>query len=95
MTETPEEEEVTTPPAPEQQEVIPPPTPPSEIANTELAYADHRTYAQALYQQPVYVVDAVFSTGGLDQSEKHTPNEVSNAIVNMMSQPDKQFEEVQ
>ena len=89
MTEVPDEEEVT---SPEQQEEVV--QPPPEIANAEFTYTDHRTYAQALYKQPVWVVDAVFGPGGLDQNAKHTPTAVTSAIDQMMAQPDKQFEEV-
>ncbi len=88
MTETqvPEEEEQ---PAPTPTET--PPEIPPEIQQQEFAYSDHRLYSNALYNQPVWVVDAVFGTGGLDQNAKHTPASVQTAIDQMMQQPDKQF----
>jgi len=95
--EVPDEQE-----EPAQQPVEPtpvttPPEVPPEIQQQEFNYEDHRTYSQAIYNQPVYDVDAVFGPGGLDQNAKHTPATVQTAIDQMMQQPDKQFqtEEVQ
>ena len=84
-------------PAAEQQPtpVETPPEVSQEVSSTEYNYADHRTYAQAVYGQPVWVVDAVFGPGGLDKNVKHTPATVQAYINQMMQQPDKQFEGVQ
>jgi hypothetical protein len=83
---TPEQSEQPTP-------TSEPPEVPPEIQQQEFAYSDHRLYSQALYNQPVYVVDAIFGPGGLNQNEKHTPANVQTAINQMMQQPDKQFVE--
>lgn len=65
-----------------------------EVANQDpLGYADHHTYAMSLYQQPVWVIDAVFSAGQLDPSQQYTQAQVQAAIDQMMSTPDKQFEQ--
>jgi len=72
-----------------------PPELPPDISGTEYTYSDHRTYSQAVYNQPVWVVDAVFGPGGLDKNVKHTPATVQTYINQMMQQSDKQFEGVQ
>lgn len=67
----------------------------TEIASTEYSAADHHTYSMMMYQQPAWVVDAVFASGQLDPNQKHTPGQVQAAIDSMMAASDKQFEEVQ
>jgi hypothetical protein len=56
-----------------------------------LGYADHTLYAQALYQQPSWVVAAVFTSGKLDQTQKYLPTAVQSAINEMMMVPDTTF----
>jgi hypothetical protein len=85
--EVPDEQE-----EPAQQPVEPTPVTTPPETPTEFSYADHRLYSQAMYQQPVYVVDAVFGPGGLDPNEKHTTATVQSYIDTMMALPDKQFE---
>jgi hypothetical protein len=79
-----------------------PPTPTDQAAagtqqevaeQAPLGFADHRTYAMSLYQQPVWVVDAVFATDALDVNQQYTPAQVQGAIDAMMATPDKQFQE--
>lgn len=64
----------------------------TEIANTQYSMADHVTYAQMIYEQPSWVVSAVFESGMLDPNQKYTPGDVTNAIGIMMQTPDGQFE---
>lgn len=91
MTEPQEPEAQQLPAEPAQQTA---PEIPPEIAQQEFAYSDHRLYSNALYAQPVWVVDAVFGTGVLDQNAKYKPADVQTAIDQMMLQEDKQFAEV-
>lgn len=80
---------------------ITPPTPTEQAADQtaqqtqqaqqSLNYADHVLYAQALYQQPAWVVAAVFQAGHLDQSQMHLQSEVQQAIDQMMMTPDNSF----
>lgn len=78
-----------------------PPTPTEQQAaqtqqevqiQTPLTPAEHRTYAQALYQQPAFVVDSVFASGKLDPNGTYTQGEVQQAIDQMMMEPDKTFQ---
>jgi len=60
-------------------------------AQQALSYADHVLYAQALYEQPSWVVSAVFESGALDPSTTHLQAEVQQAIDVMMRNPDNSF----
>jgi len=90
MTETPPENSPPVPPTQTEKD--------AQATNQEvqgqapLGYNDHRTYSMSLYNQPVWVVDAVFSTGQLDPNEQYTPGQVQGAIDQMMATPDKQYE---
>lgn len=78
-----------------------PPTPTDQSAQqteqevatqTPLLYADHRTYANALYEQPVWVIDAVFASGYLQPpTDAFTQAQVQSAIESMMAVTDNQF----
>jgi hypothetical protein len=63
--------------------------------STAYSYADHRTYSNAMYGQPVWVVDAVFSTDALDTNQQYTTATVQAAIDSMMATTDKQYEETE
>lgn len=60
---------------------------------TPLNMNDHVTYAQALYQQPSWVVESVFVSGSLDRTRQYTQAEVQGAIDTMMATPDSTFEQ--
>ena len=63
---------------------------------TPLSAADHEVYSQALYGQPAFVVNAVFSSGKLDShGTMYTQAQVQQAIDEMMQEPDKTFSEAQ
>ena len=57
----------------------------ADLAATEFSAADHRTYSMALYNQPGWIVDSVFSSGTIDPNTKHTQAEVQAAIDAMMN----------
>lgn len=90
MTQVPEEQEEE--PAVQETEAPAPHEVPPELAQQEFAYTDHILYAQALYQQPSWVVESVFGPGGLDPAVKTTPATVQTYITQMMQTPDKSFE---
>jgi hypothetical protein len=63
---------------------------------TPLSASDHETYSQALYGQPAFVVNAVFSSGKLDShGTMYTQAQVQAAIDEMMAEPDKTFAEAE
>lgn len=62
-----------------------------ELASTELGYSDHRLYSMPLYEQPSWVIDAVFQSGALDPNGKYTQATVDAAIQTMMAVSDSQF----
>ena len=80
---------------------VTPPTPTEQSAaetqqqvqtQTPLSASDHIVYANALYQQPSWVVESVFVAGNLDRNQMHTQAEVQGAIDAMMATPDTSFE---
>lgn len=63
------------------------------ISSTEYSMADHLTYAQMIYEQPAWVVEAMFQSGTLDPNQKYTPAQVQAAMDQALAQTDKQFVE--
>ncbi len=63
----------------------------TELSSTPLGYADHRLYSMPLYDQPSWVIDAVFASEYLEQDGQYTQAQVQAAIDQMMAVPDKQF----
>lgn len=81
---------------------VTPPTPTEQNAaqtqnevqvQSPLSMNDHVTYAQALYQQPSWVVESIFVSGSLDRTKQYTQSEVQGAIDAMMATPDTTFEQ--
>jgi hypothetical protein len=63
----------------------------TELTATPLGYADHRLYSMPLYNQPSWVIDAVFASEYLEQDAQYTQSQVQGAIDQMMAVPDNQF----
>jgi hypothetical protein len=63
----------------------------TELTSTPLGYADHRLYSMPLYNQPAWVIDAVFASEYLEQDAQYTQSQVQGAIDQMMAVPDNQF----
>jgi hypothetical protein len=88
--ENPQDTGAGTPPTPTEQQAAQTQQQTAEVTQP-LGYADHVLYAQALYQQPSWVVAAVFTSGKLDQSQTYLPTAVQSAINEMMMVPDTTF----
>jgi hypothetical protein len=65
----------------------------AEIQSTEYSMSDQLTYAQMIYDQPAWVVEAMFQSGTLDPNQKYTPGQVQAAMDNALQETDKQFVE--
>jgi hypothetical protein len=63
-----------------------------DLASTQFSASDHKTYSMALYNQPSWIIDALFASGTIDPNATHTQAEVQGALDQMMATPDKSFE---
>lgn len=63
-----------------------------DLASTEFNASDHKTYSMALYNQPSWIIDALFASGQLDAEGTHTQAQVQAALDTMMATPDTSFE---
>jgi hypothetical protein len=91
---SPGEPPVTEPTAPK---ATPPTTPEAPALQTTgegadaLSFADHQAYSQTLYQQPPWIVDAVYQANNLDRNQKYPQGTISSLIDTLMSGQDARY----